>query len=239
MQKLGMYWLGSMIEPKPNINQPQRNMVSSATTNPDNLPHYPVPELKDTLQKFLRSVQPLLTAEAYQKTKQIVTEFGRTNGQQLQTLLKKRAESSENWLSDWWLQVAYLGYRIPVVVHSNPGLYFEHNTFVNQAAWLRYTAKMIWATVRFKEMIDLNEIPSDRMGKALLDMGQYRKIFGTCRIPAPEFDKLEYNPDSKYIIVAYRNGVSPSVLYSRLVICSFCFVSFSECLSIRLNRIKF
>lgn len=188
----------------------QRNMVSGSLTNPDNLPHFPVPPLPDTLQKFLRSVKPLLSAEAYGKTERIVTEFGRSNGtgEKLHALLQKRADSTENWLADWWLQNAYLGYRIPVVVNSNPGLYFDAQLFVNTQAWLRYTAKMIWASLRFKERIDLKEIPADRMGKALLDMGQYRKIFGTCRIPAPGYDKIEYNPDSKYIIVAYRNGVS-------------------------------
>lgn len=151
----------------------------------------------------------MLSANDYRKTEKIVAEFRRTNGtgEQLHALLKKRASSMENWLADWWLKYAYLGYRIPVVVNSNPGLYFGTQLFVNTQAWLRYTSKMIWASLRFKEMIDLKQISADRMGKALLDMGQYRKIFGTCRIPATEFDQIEYNPDSKYIIVAYRNGV--------------------------------
>lgn len=197
---------------------PQRNMVSSTLTNPNNLPHYPLPALQDTLQKYLRSVQPLLSDDAYRRTETIVTNFSRSNGAgpHLHALLKKRADSTENWLSDWWLKYAYLGYRIPVVVNSNPGLYFETKSFANQTEWLQYTSKILWATLRFKEMIDLKEIPVDKMGKALLDMGQYGRIFGTCRIPAPEFDRIEYNPTSKYVIVAHHNAVSNEALTFRI-----------------------
>lgn len=206
MQKLA--FIGNLTPGK--LTGPQRNMVSSTLTNPHNLPHYPLPTLQDTLQKYLRSVQPLLSDDAYRQTETIVTNFARSNGAgpHLHTLLKKRADSTENWLSDWWLKYAYLGYRIPVVVNSNPGLYFETKSFANQTEWLQYTSKILWATLRFKEMIDLKEIPADKMGKALLDMGQYGRIFGTCRIPAAEFDRIEYNPTSKYVIVAHRNAVS-------------------------------
>ena len=192
-------------------NQPTRNLTSTtvSTTNPDNLPHYPVPKFEDTLSKYLRSVQPLLTSEALKKTEQIVHEFGKPNGigQRLHALLLKRAESSENWLSDWWLMAAYLSFRLPVVVHSNPGLFFEKQEFANDKEWLRYTSKVIWATLRFKQMIDNKEIHADKMGKLLLDMGQYGRIFGTCRIPAKDVDRIEYNPNSKYAIVAYQNEV--------------------------------
>lgn len=194
----------------PSSSSLHRNLVSSSSspTNPDGLPHYPLPALKDTMKKYLRSVKPLLTKDAYYKTEQIITDFSCSNGPELHALLQKRADSMENWFSDWWLKYAYLGYRAPVVVNSNPGLYFETQKFPSQKEWLQYTSRVVWATLRFKQMIDCKEIAADRMGKALLDMGQYGRIFGTCRIPAPEFDQIEYNPDSKHIIVAHRNAVS-------------------------------
>lgn len=46
------------------------------------------------------------------------------------------------------------------------------------------------------------------MGKDPLDMNQYKKIFGTCRVPSAGQDMLQFNPDSKYIIVAHNNHVS-------------------------------
>lgn len=186
------------------------HVVAAANTNPDQLPHYPVPALNDTLQKYLRSVQPLLSADAFDKTKRLVSEFGGPQGEgaQLHALLSKRAAQSENWLADWWLKYAYLGYRAPVVCNSNPGLYYDVRSFAGVDEWLSHTARTIWATMRFKEQIDTKQIPADRMGKALLDMAQYGRIFGTCRIPRVEFDAIEYHPESEYVTVAYRNGVS-------------------------------
>lgn len=39
------------------------------------------------------------------------------------------------------------------------------------------------------------------MGKSELDMQQYKKAFGTCRIPGLPSDSMEYYPDSKHIAV--------------------------------------
>ena len=37
-------------------------------------------------------------------------------GEKLHKMLQERAAKTDNWLSDWWLEGAYLGYRNPVVV---------------------------------------------------------------------------------------------------------------------------
>lgn len=185
-----------------------RNLTS--VTNPDNLPHFPVPKLNDTLQKFLRSVQPLLSTQSYKTTENLIKEFSKSNGfgEKLQRLLQNRAEVHENWLADWWLVAAYLTWRSPVVVYSNPGLYFPTRQFQGADDWLKYSARVTSAALHYKQMVDFNQIPKDKMGKALLDMGQYRKIFGTCRIPGINMDHVEFNPGSRHIVVAYRNGVS-------------------------------
>lgn len=184
--------------------------IVSTTSNPDQLPQLPVPKLEDTLQKYLRSVQPLLSTDSFEQTKRLVNEFSQKNGTgaKLHDLLHKKAAKTENWLADWWIKVAYLGFRESVVVNSNPGLYFPTQTFNTKDEWLRYTTNIAWASLKYKEMVDLKKLPIDRAGKAILDMGQYSKIFGTCRIPAPEIDKIEYNPSSRHIVVIYRNAVS-------------------------------
>ena len=46
------------------------------------------------------------------------------------------------------------------------------------------------------------------MGKDPLDMNQYKKVFGTCRIPGVKRDGLSYNPMSTHITVTHRNNVS-------------------------------
>lgn len=187
---------------------PKRELSSSITpTNPDNLPHLPLPKLDDTMDKYLKSVKPLVSAEKFQKTTAIVEDFKRGIGAQLHDLLQYKAQCSENWLADWWCKTAYLSFRSPVVIWSNPGLYLPTRFFENDFQWCNFTARCIWATLKYKQMIDYNEIATEKAGKYPLDMSQYKKIFGTCRIPAPEVDKLEFNPKSRHIVVAFKNGV--------------------------------
>lgn len=199
------------IQQETMITLAPKRALSSATaitpSNPDNLPHLPLPKLEDTCAKYLKSVKPLLSPEKFQKTSQIVEDFKRGIGAQLHDLLEYKASRSENWLAEWWLTVGYLSWRSPVVIWSNPGLYLPTRFFENDFQWCRFASRCIWATLRYKQMIDHNEIPTEKAGKYPLDMGQYKKIFGTCRIPAREMDQIEYNPKSRYIVVAYKNGV--------------------------------
>lgn len=46
------------------------------------------------------------------------------------------------------------------------------------------------------------------MGKDPLDMNQYKKVFGTCRIPGLKRDSLEFHPTSTHIAVVNNNHVS-------------------------------
>lgn len=161
----------------------------------------------------MRSVQPLLSTKSYKTTENLISEFAKSNGlgEKLQRLLQNRADTHENWLSDWWLIAAYLTWRSPVVVYSNPGLFFPTRQFQSADDWLKHSARVTFAALTYKQMVDFNQIQKDKMGKALLDMGQYKKIFGTCRIPGVNMDQVEFNPGSRHIVVAYRNGVSDSV----------------------------
>lgn len=123
--------------------------ASYSSTNPQNLPRLPVPKLSETLSKFLESAEPHLTPERFENTQNIVREFGRLGGtgERLQQLLEKRAETTENWLSDpvsnWWLNSAYLTYRDPVVVWSSPGLVYPPRKFSTVDDKIRYAAQVV------------------------------------------------------------------------------------------------
>lgn len=179
----------------------------STASNPLNLPHLPVPKLGDTLTKYLETVEPHLSSDALNKTREEVSKFSSPGGvgEKLQKLLEQRAAKSENWLSDWWLQCAYLEYRDPVVVWSSPGLVWPQRRFANETERLKFTAKVISAALKYKGQIDNKEIPIEYMGKSALDMAQYEKIFGTCRIPGVKSDSLEFTSDSKHIVLILDN----------------------------------
>ncbi|XP_052756862.1 carnitine O-acetyltransferase-like isoform X2 [Galleria mellonella] len=176
--------------------------------NAQNLPRLPVPKLSDTLNKYLKTVKPHLKDEEFAITSRLIQSFGAEGGvgQKLQALLEKRAQEHLNWLEEWWLLTAYLGYRDPVVVYSSPGLVFPFRKFNTQNEQLKYAAKTLLAALEYKSLIDSDKIPTEMMGKNPLDMLQYKKIFGTCRIPGDKTDKLSFN-DSKYVTVIHNNHI--------------------------------
>ncbi|XP_050675777.1 carnitine O-acetyltransferase-like [Leptidea sinapis] len=179
---------------------------AKSATNSQQLPRLPVPKLDDTLRKFLKSVQPFLNDEESVKTSGLIKQFNSNMGvgPKLQELLVQHATKHQNWLEEWWINTAYLEYRDPVVVFSSPGLVYPIQKFRNESDQLEYAAKTLLAALEYKSMIDKDEIPVEMMGKNPLDMCQYKKIFGTCRIPHEKRDKLSYN-DSKYVTVIHNN----------------------------------
>ena len=54
-----------------------------------------------------------------------------------------RRDKRINWFADWWLDMAYLTYRDPVVVWSSPGFAFPKVSFAGEEDRLEYTAKML------------------------------------------------------------------------------------------------
>lgn len=123
-------------------------------SNPQNLPHLPVPKLQQTLEKYIKTVEPHLAPKELERTKSIIKDFENGIGRKLQELLILKAKDTENWLAEWWLNVAYLEYRDPVVVYSSPGLVFPFQHFENESDRLLYTAKLILAAVDYKLLID-------------------------------------------------------------------------------------
>ncbi|XP_013415790.1 carnitine O-acetyltransferase [Lingula anatina] len=174
------------------------------------LPRLPVPSLEQTLDKYLKSVRPLLSDEEYDQTRHIVADFSKNPGPKLQDLLLKKAQSTDNWLAEWWLNVAYLSYRMPVVVHSNPGVICPMQDFDDEMEQLRFAAKWISGALSFKKMIDEQTLPEEKMGDHPLCMAQYYKILSSCRVPGVKRDSLVQfpagTPNSPRHIMVIRNN---------------------------------
>ena len=84
------------------------------------LPKLPVPNLSNTLAKYLESIRPVSSDESFLKTKQAAESFLNGIGPELQTRLESYAASqSTSWLETWWLKLAYHSWREPLIVNSN------------------------------------------------------------------------------------------------------------------------
>ncbi|XP_059483056.1 carnitine O-acetyltransferase-like isoform X2 [Neocloeon triangulifer] len=176
--------------------------------NSPQLPRLPVPPLKTTLERYLRSVKPFVDEKEFKVTQALAEKFSGGVGEKLQKLLEDRAKKTENWLADWWLNSAYLEFRAPVVVFSNPGLVFPRRQISSRDEQVAHASQVISAALDFKVRLDTNQIAQEKMGPHLLDMSQYFKVLGTCRIPALKRDKLrlpDQNAPSTHIVVMHNN----------------------------------
>ena len=99
--------------------------------NDYDLPRLPVPQLNETLERYLRSVQPLVSAAEYKEHKKLVEDFGlganRSVGRQLQDELLKQEFVNVmgraypySYIEAWWDKM-YLGGRYPNPINVNPG----------------------------------------------------------------------------------------------------------------------
>ncbi|XP_071154201.1 carnitine O-acetyltransferase-like [Mytilus edulis] len=160
----------------------------------ESLPKLPVPALDATLQKYLRTVRPLVSDEDFEQTKKYVEEFRKDSGPKLQKFLEERATKEVNWLSDWWASVAYLEFRNPVVIHVSPGIVLPKQNYTDTAGQLRYAAKLVAGVLDYKIMVDEQTLDVEYMGKNPLCMTQFYKILSACRTPGLKKDMWECFP---------------------------------------------
>ncbi|XP_057289805.1 carnitine O-acetyltransferase-like [Hydractinia symbiolongicarpus] len=175
----------------------------------DKLPHLPVPPLRETMEKYVTSLEPLLFDHEYENTKNVVAEFQRKDGigESLQKKLMEKAANSDNWLSEWWDNCAYFAFRAPVVINSSPGITFPAQTFYSDQDQYRYTARLIRSVLEFKSLIDSQSLPVDYAGKDPLTMKQYQKLLSACRVPYAKCDGeiLTSPEESRHVMVAHNN----------------------------------
>ncbi|THH13050.1 hypothetical protein EW146_g7127 [Bondarzewia mesenterica] len=184
---------------------------------PFRLPRLPVPDLHQTLERYIKSLVPLLlekeshggrSFEAALKSRlEWAREFERGVGQLCQQRLVALDKTSpRNWLDDnIWLKKAYHESRAPLLVHSNWWLAFFNDPTVPDdvlrgysqsgrvgiSPWqIRRGAWLIYRTLEFKDKLEQQELYPDlsRTGVWLRETAS--KLFNVSRIPQPRCDTL-------------------------------------------------
>jgi carnitine O-acetyltransferase len=187
----------------------------------DSLPRVPVPDLRDTLQKFMRTSLPLLSSEECRSMLQKIRLFlnqeesrrlGYASGRDLQLRLLERAERKPSWLLEWWNDVAYLADRGPVVFYVSYFFGFQEDKIMGQSAHLpgsqtEKAARLVQGIMHFyRELYSGRLDPDDVKGKPLCSH-MYKYLFHACRIPQwPRDTTLAYSPTTHHHISILHKG---------------------------------
>lgn len=172
----------SYLENTINIYQ-KSALKNTRTLVKHTLPKMPVPQLNASVSKFLTAVKPLLNETEFNDTERSASEFVKKGGvgEKLQSILVERAERTENWLSEWWLDKVYLEPRYSLVIGCNPATLYPKANYETVDQQLEFATKYIMGFLEFRKYVE--NLPADKMGKDDLCMDQHHKIFGSCRIP--------------------------------------------------------
>lgn len=166
------------------------------------LPKLPLPALKDTIQRYLRSVKPLCSSEGhYKDIERKAIEFQNGIGKKLQFYLHLKSWFSTNYVSDWWEEYVYLRARSPLMVNSN---YYGIDALLvcPTEKQTSRAANLIYSSIIFRRKIDRQELkPLMIQNLVPLCSAQYERTFNTTRIPGVETDKLVHLNDSSHVAV--------------------------------------
>ncbi|RDB15196.1 Carnitine O-acetyltransferase, mitochondrial [Hypsizygus marmoreus] len=171
------------------------------------LPPLPVPTISSTLAKYLETVQPLLTSAQFAHTQETTKAFASSPlAATLQKRLQERAERvGDNWLSEWWNDAAYMGYRDPVVVFVS--YFFVHVEDRTRKTGPSRAAALVKAMLPFRYMVESGSLEPDKVRGTPLCMESYKWLFHASRYPtipsdtAQKFSAAENN----HIVVLRKN----------------------------------
>lgn len=172
-------------------------------TNEYNLPRLPVPQVGDTLERYLESVRPLLDAQAWEAHAQLAHAFEAGEGRVLQDLLLKRELSQAmgraypfSYIEADWDQM-YLGGRYESPINVNPAYGIVDETDGNLQGMVPRAAAFVRSAAKWWDKVKRSELEQDPNQC----MFSFARQFGTAKIPKRERDVLVSAPLSSHIVV--------------------------------------
>ncbi|MEO1204743.1 MAG: choline/carnitine O-acyltransferase [Pseudomonadota bacterium] len=185
-------------------------MADQPTTfeNDAGLPPLPVPTLEETCARYLSSVEPLISAEAFAETQAAVEALQKPGGvgERLQALLEARGSEMPNWLTGWWEQYAYLAYPDPIVINSSIGI--SSDPGVAPGSQASRAARIAHGALEFYLAIVHETLPPEvqRDGSGF-DMSLLKRFLAATRVPGIQGDHLvNFSPSETGHILVIRRG---------------------------------
>ncbi|CAD5114196.1 DgyrCDS3338 [Dimorphilus gyrociliatus] len=165
------------------------------------LPKQPLPPLDVTLDKWADVSQYFVTEEEYKSTRDAIESFRKNEGPKLQKYLYKRFKTLDNWVSNYWIQAAYLSNRNSLAANSNYSISFKL-TPERTPDYVARAACVVTQMLRYNDYMMENRIkPVMLMDMVPLCMAGYRYLYGTCRVPGEDIDSVVKDSSSSHIVV--------------------------------------
>jgi carnitine O-acetyltransferase len=169
----------------------------------DKLPKLPIPELENTMKRYLETLAPLQSPQEHNDTKAATKDFLENEGKDLQERLKKYATGRTSYIEQFWYD-SYLNYDNPVVLNLNPFFLLEDDPTPARNNQVTRAASLVISALCFVRAVRKEELPPDTLRGTPLDMYQYSRLFGTARVPTENGCIIGQDSDSKHIVVMCR-----------------------------------
>jgi hypothetical protein len=170
------------------------------------LPRLPVPSLQDTIHRYLESMEPLIPSPSFDrlqiKAKAFLTSPTSTTLQRY--LLFRRFVTCTNYVTPWWEKYVYLSMRDSLAINSS---YYVMDCVSNPVHDQVFrAANLLHHMVKFQRMIETEQLKPLMLHDTVpLCMDQYKRVFGTTRIPKRDVDILRHIPFSRHVVVVRRS----------------------------------
>ncbi|CAG7852254.1 Carnitine O-acetyltransferase, mitochondrial Short=Carnitine acetylase; Flags: Precursor [Serendipita indica DSM 11827] len=193
------------------MSRKQSGSVGTMLAHEAELPGLPVPSIQSTAEKYLETTRPHLTPSEFRTTQLAVNDFiSSPLVRRLQTRLEERAASEKsagrnNWLSEWWNDVAYMAYRDPVVVFVS--YFYVHMAGQSGKGRDARAAELLKGLLMFRQLVESQKLEPEKVKDYYLAMSSYKWLFNATRLPTAGSDTAKkYPADSHNHVVFIRKN---------------------------------
>uniref|UniRef100_A0A669F3Q4 Carnitine palmitoyltransferase 1A n=1 Tax=Oreochromis niloticus TaxID=8128 RepID=A0A669F3Q4_ORENI len=189
----------------------------------NSLPRLPVPSIKDTCERYLESVRPLMDDQQFERMKGLTQDFEKNLGPRLQWYLKLKSWWASNYVSDWWEEYIYLRGRGPIMVNSNyyaMDFLYVFPTSIQAAR----AGNAIHSIMLYRRKLDRAQIkPLMLLHTIPMCSAQYERMFNTTRVPGVETGRVFSSASSTPTVLTIRKHSRLNIIIWLVLGVSICF----------------
>lgn len=201
-------------------------MPTANANEPRVLARLPIPPIEETLKRYLARMEPLQDEISHANTIKAVADSVKS----LEVLDKELREYDEqlaqrepfsSYIEQFWFD-SYLEYDESVVLNLNPYFQLADDPTMNNVPrvgvrfshfnrQVKRTSKLVVSMLKFVRSIRKGTLPIDNARGRPMSMDQYKKLFGSSRLPPASPDSefsschLQTDPTSHHVVVMYKS----------------------------------